>query len=68
MTAVLEPRTNTEPGVTFLELEITNRCQLTCSQRVAADAVSRACVSLCVGPEPRGAKHALEDQGVSFLD
>jgi hypothetical protein len=40
MTAVLEPRTNTEPGVTFLELEITNRCQLTCSKRVAALAVS----------------------------
>lgn len=30
MTAVFEPRTNTESNVSFLELEITGRCQLTC--------------------------------------
>ncbi|MFD7278385.1 radical SAM protein [Streptomyces sp. NPDC059862] len=39
MTAVLEPPTNTAPGgVTFLELEITGRCQLTCSSHCYAEA------------------------------
>lgn len=39
MTAVLEPPTNAAPGaVTFLELEITSRCQLTCSSHCYAEA------------------------------
>ena len=39
MTAVLEPPTNTAPtGLTFLELEITGRCQLTCSSHCYAEA------------------------------
>ncbi|MGC0407752.1 MoaA/NifB/PqqE/SkfB family radical SAM enzyme [Streptomyces sp. SAI-163] len=39
MTAVLEPPTKTAPGgVTFLELEITGRCQLTCSSHCYAEA------------------------------
>ncbi|MGP4089358.1 hypothetical protein [Streptomyces sp. KR55] len=37
MTAVLEPPANTAPGgVTFLELEITGGCQLTCSSHCYA--------------------------------
>lgn len=39
MTAVLEPPTHTAPDrVTFLELEITGRCQLTCSSHCYAEA------------------------------
>jgi MoaA/NifB/PqqE/SkfB family radical SAM enzyme len=39
MAAVLEPPTNTAPtGLTFLELEITGRCQLTCSSHCYAEA------------------------------
>jgi MoaA/NifB/PqqE/SkfB family radical SAM enzyme len=39
MTALLETPTNTTPsGVTFLELEITQRCQLTCSSHCYAKA------------------------------
>ncbi|MFF8639127.1 radical SAM/SPASM domain-containing protein [Streptomyces pilosus] len=39
MTEVLQPPTRTAPGgVTFLELEITSRCQLTCSSHCYAEA------------------------------
>ena len=39
MTAALETSTRTAPGtVTFLELEITSRCQLTCSSHCYAEA------------------------------
>ncbi|CCK24875.1 hypothetical protein BN159_0496 [Streptomyces davaonensis JCM 4913] len=39
MTALLEPPANTAlGGVTFLELEITSRCQLTCSSHCYAEA------------------------------
>ncbi|MFD7284110.1 radical SAM protein [Streptomyces sp. NPDC059862] len=39
MTAVLEPPASTAPGgVTFLELEVTGRCQLTCSSHCYAEA------------------------------
>ncbi|MFE6362996.1 radical SAM protein [Streptomyces sp. NPDC057806] len=38
MTALHEPPTNTASGVTFLELEITSRCQLTCSSHCYAEA------------------------------